>query len=650
MIDGIKSCYVNYEVYALVVLDEKVYFGYNLRIKTEKRGVEMRKYGYWMICSAILFAILLWGFLSTDLYAANKYPLEFAVEQDSYDAKISIHESDESTCYVFLPSYAELAELKIVMPVDLEVTLGGIPITNGMNCEAFDLETSYALTVDKQYIAELQFYQSANVATLYVDTALASMDRIHRDKNYSEQASVMLYTAEGVMDLSDSTAYIKGRGNATWTDYAKRPYILTLSVAADLLGMGEATKWILLANAADTTNLKNKLIFDLARQTGSGWVPDCEFVDVYLNGEYSGLYLLTEKLEVAPSRLNLDPQSGDFLCKFDLEERWTSLKDPIKTQIGRTVEICSPDSLTESSRTDIVSAINQMEQIIMSGSDLAETENFDLDSWVQRYLIDEISGNIDSDLASSYFYFWDGVFYAGPVWDYDMTFGNNPRNRYSTAFVAKITYKTDEFISPYYSVLYANKSFYNRMVEYYQAEFLPLLNQLIDNGISDRAAEIEAAAKMNQLRYDSDADVESDVDGLISYLKSRVSFLNSAWLENTEYCTLQFEPADEIQRSFSVRMGELLVTDDVDLKNTTWVDKDTGNVVDFRQPILSDMRLEQQGGRGITIDRKSLKVYVTVLCIVIFLAFFVCVVYVDILQRSKERRAANESRKTHVSP
>ena len=613
----------------------------------------MKKNVYLHICSVVLFAILLLCFFKTDIYIVNKYPLEFSVEQGTCNTEISIYESDNGTCYVFLPSYAKLATLKIVMPTDLEASLGGTTITNGMNCEDFELETAYSLIIDNQYIAELQFLQSANVATIYVDTLSGSRDRIHKDKAYSEQASVMLYTADGILNASDSAAYIKGRGNATWY-YDKRPYILTFSSDADLLGMGAATKWILLANAADATNLNNKLIMDLARQTVRGWSPDCKYVDLYLNGEYSGLYLLIEKVEPGTARLNINPQTDDFLCKVDLEDRWHSLKNPIKTQAGRTIEICSPDPLTNLSTANIVSAINQMEQIIMSDTDLTKVKHFDLDSWVQRYLIDEISGNIDSDLVSSYFYSSDGVFYAGPVWDYDMTFGNCSRNICPTAFIAKNTYKSDRSLSLYYSALYANESFYNRMVECYQSEFLPLLNQLIDEGIFDLATEIQAAARMDLLRNHSGNESVSTVDGLITYLKTRVSFLNSVWIEGTEYCTLQFQYANEnAYRNISVKKGNLLVTDYLDVKTTVWVDKETGNVVDFSQPILSDMILMQQldpNVYGKSMDTNSLKAYVIVLSSIVLLLFFFCLVYVDILQRRKERSASNEPKETRISP
>ena len=102
---------------------------------------------------------------------------------------------------------------------------------------------------------------------------------------------------------------IKGRGNSTWFSN-KRPYSLKLSAESDLLGMGQASKWVLLANSQDPTNLNNKLVMDLASRVSSQWAPECQWVDLYLNGQYNGLYLLTEKVESHSNRLSIDTFGG----------------------------------------------------------------------------------------------------------------------------------------------------------------------------------------------------------------------------------------------------------------------------------------------------------------------------------------------------
>ena len=100
---------------------------------------------------------------------------------------------------------------------------------------------------------------------------------------------------------------IRGRGNTTWTNSEKKPYQMKLSKKADLLGTGEKTKtWLLIANAADPTLLRNTISFKLALYMGSEGTPSCEPCDLYYNGEYRGSYLLTEKVKVEKNGVNID--------------------------------------------------------------------------------------------------------------------------------------------------------------------------------------------------------------------------------------------------------------------------------------------------------------------------------------------------------
>lgn len=611
--------------------------------------MKVQKHIYWLICTVILAIIVLYGM------RMEKVPLpRFRVSDNVGTQEISIYEAEPNRFYVFLPSYAELDTLSVIKTFGQQVSLGGVKLSNGMTCGDFVLDTEYPFEINGHYEGTLCFYQSANVATMYIDTASGGMEYIHNDKEYEEYASVTLYTDEGDVNYHDDAITIKGRGNASWWLYDKRPYSLKLSSDADLLDMGAATNWILLANATDETNLNNYLVYDLASRVGLSWAPECRYVDIYLNEEYSGLYLLAEKVEVGTNRLDINANTGNFLCKFDLYDRWSVLRSPFLTNAERTVEISYPKILQETEYNKIINQVNQMENAILSGVDLSTDEIIDLDSWVRRYLIDEISGNIDSDLASSYFYYSDGKFYAGPVWDYDNSFGNMFRNQEANAFIAKNANKSATLESPYYSALYENKSFYNRMIEIYSSEFLPLLEQMIDNEINSHSLHISQASKMNSMRwrtmYDmvqsqSPESVCNSAD-LIDYLERRITFLNHAWLDNTDYCTIQFEigPYGEYW-NISIPRGSLLDTSYVDLESTTWIDVVTEEVYDFSQPIMTDLLLKQQllqepvSDETITENIQSehtfvIRDYITFLNIVLFGLLMLSFVYINFKHRN----------------
>ena len=84
---------------------------------------------------------------------------------------------------------------------------------------------------------------------------------------------------------------LKGRGNSTWRAN-KKPYQIKFGEGTELFGLGKARKWYLLANAIDDTNLRNEIAFYLEGMLGMNCVFDGQFVELYIDGDYRGLYYL----------------------------------------------------------------------------------------------------------------------------------------------------------------------------------------------------------------------------------------------------------------------------------------------------------------------------------------------------------------------
>ena len=554
----------------------------------------VRKYGYLWILFLILGTVLCGSFLRGEPDRTR-----FVLGHGSDAREISVYDAGDGACFVFLPSYAELDEVTILTESEQPVILGGTQLHSGMSCGDFEFETPYAFCDADHRDSTLCFYRSGSVATIYIDTLSGSMDRVHADKNAEEAATVELYTADGAAACKSIQATVKGRGNTTWR-YHKKPYLLELSDSTDLLGMGAATDWILLANAADGTNLYNKLIYDLAGQLDFLWTPQCEYVDVYLNGEYNGLYLLSEKVETGPDRLPIHTDGEAFLGEFGLFE---NRKDGyiLETPRGRGAQVEYPEIVSEAEQKRMDALLGRMEAELLSGGDLAASEWVDLDSWARRYIIDELSGNVDADRASCFFYYYEGRFYAGPIWDYDKGLGNCQQSRNPCAFVANNSERSANYSLPYYPVLYSNPSFLNRVKELYKTEFLPLLNELINGGLELRASELSAASQMNALRWrgltpdlDSAVLIPMDPEKLQEHLTRRVAFLNSAWIDNREYVTVQFElsPGAEYV-NYAVERGEPLLGQ-TDLADGVWIDLGSGEVFRPQMPVEKDLILVRQ--------------------------------------------------------
>jgi hypothetical protein len=579
-------------------------------------------------------------------------PLSFLLESPSQSRALNIYDGEDGNYYVFLPSYARLEDLKIELTGDEAVFLGDTKLTDGMDCGGFSPETGYLLRVNDRRMATVWFYRSENVATMYIDTASGSMARIHEDKNYKESAQIELYTDSGALSFSDKSATIKGRGNGTWIR-EKKPYALKLSTEGNLLDMGSAVDWVLLANALDETNLHNKLIYDFGKQAGFFWTPDCEYVDVWLNGQYNGLYLLAEKVEVHPERLALDTASGDFLCKIEFDIRWNSLRNPFQTTSGRTIEISAPELLQESERQKIIAYVNELDRVILEKEELPDAEIIDLDSWVRRYLVDEIFCNLDADMGSSYFYFKDHVFHAGPLWDYDMTFDNSISTENPNVLYAKTYEKYSGFTSPWYAALYSTDVFLNRVKEIYSSEFRPILSYMLDTGIDCLYADIEAASRMNQIRWSDQSSIapENDfapVEAMKNYLTKRISYLSSTWIEGKTYHTIQLKYAPgQGQRYISIEDGALIDAARAELDGFEWLDYHTGETFDFSLPVTQDVILVQQEDTN-PKNMWAMRDYIAFASLAALGSLLLCFAGVDLLHRRKERRKIHE--RTHVSP
>lgn len=614
----------------------------------------IQKYTYILAGTLLMGSLLLMAHFFSGAPVQQISPetvLEFQLLSNGECETILPVPGDDGTLYVFLPAYAQMNQLSVHLTQEAAVTLGGKPVTEGMDCSFLEPGSDYYFASPLFEDTLLRIRQSANVPTLYIRTLTGSMDRIHQDKRSEESAAVSLYTSDGSCTLPQAQATIQGRGNSTWQDEPKKPYNLTFDLEADLLGLGAASRWTLLANALDESNLRNKIVFDFAKQLNAGWVPECRYVDVYLNGTYSGLYLLIEKVEAHPSRLVLDTQNGDFLCKLDFQQRWTSLRNPFQTALGRTIEISAPAALNNDAGISIQNQVNALEHAILSGDDLARSTLLDMDSWVRKYLIDEIFMNFDADLASSYFYCQDGVFYAGPLWDYDMILGSTLPTQNPSVFYANLYHKYAGSSSPYYSALYQNRHFQKRVRALYELEFLPLLEQLLSSGFDAYTAEISQAAENNRLRWfpHSSQDVAAFADSLSEFLTKRIDFLNRAWIDETPVCTVQLlNNPYGLHRHFSVTPGTLLDPNTEVMQGVVWLSGESEEPFDFSQPIAEDLLLVAEGMLQPSAQPLTTQDKLALGTVLVMILLLTSLAAIDIRHRRKERR--RELGRTKISP
>ncbi|MDO4746775.1 MAG: CotH kinase family protein [Candidatus Saccharibacteria bacterium] len=217
---------------------------------------------------------------------------------------------------------------------------------------------------------------------------------------------------------------MKGRGNTTWGQ-EKKPYQIRFGDKEELFGMGRARKWVLLANALDATNLRTETAFYLEEMLGMTPAFTGEFVELYVDGDYRGLYYLTHAVEIDKQSVNLKDAMG-VLVELDnmygLIEDYRESGNGDKLVVKDVVDVDRREEAMELFMKDY----NELEEAIKEG-DYKKAEEFaNLTSLAQYYLLSEFTVNPDAYWTSFYFY-KNGVgdkIHAGPGWDFDLAFAN----------------------------------------------------------------------------------------------------------------------------------------------------------------------------------------------------------------------------------
>ena len=216
-----------------------------------------------------------------------------------------------------------------------------------------------------------QAVQITNLPTLYI-TLDNGAQQGEITKDGPQLPGVVSMAAEGYDPIVDAPITIKGRGNSTWT-LPKKPYQIKFTEKTDLLGMGAAKKWILLANYWDQALVRNYITYNLAAKMGMAYTTECKFVDVVINGVYQGNYLLTEKIELGKERIDEDELLGGTLFELEMQYRHAEEGCPacVITNDGVHTIVKDPEPATQdelaSLKADSLSFLNDMEDKLKHG-------------------------------------------------------------------------------------------------------------------------------------------------------------------------------------------------------------------------------------------------------------------------------------------
>ncbi len=285
----------------------------------------------------------------------------------------------------------------------------------------------------------------------------------------------------------NASATVKGRGWTSWYYYPKKSYTLKFEKKQEMLGLPAHTEWVLSANYADRSLIRNAVAMQLAHNVGSEAVMDVRFVDLWVNGTYAGNYQLIEKVEVSKNRVditkfkeNLAPDKVGYIIETnghnkaegefgtwtngqdaDRPSKWQKLNDaitldPISGDMffnslnynGIIFNVNKPSdtklgALSKNKQLKYLEYIydymDQTEKAIKSQKYSEASKYLDMEAMAKWYIVEELAMNTDSKLHCSCYMYKDagGKLKMGPVWDFDLGFGNG---KYANETHANSTY------------------------------------------------------------------------------------------------------------------------------------------------------------------------------------------------------------------
>lgn len=559
----------------------------------KRNGQFAGKYLIIVLLTLILAAVAFFGIRSSYNYEDN--PFAVLVKTSKNNQLIELYRNDIEDCYyMFLPSYADDSNARIRLLTTSPVYIDEMKMSEGMNMENIVFDHEYVLRVKDEQIGTVIFMHSDKIASLFITTSKRDLSLLSYDKELYDEGEISIIDEDGNVEYSGELESISGRGNQSWS-FDKKGWAIRLPREMSLLGMRSSDKWNLIANVCDDTDgLRNVAAHYLAAELDMEFVSEQRFVDLYINSLYYGTYQLVEKIEQKENKLDIGDMDMEnllanrFIMDTETIERYTEYGDDGLPVWSYSMNIVSPEDIsggyiiernygyklkekehlfsTDRDEPFVVrypSVVNEEEliyirSVVQKVEDALFDEGYidpetsagiwelaDLDSFAKKFLVDEASKNSGAGVTSSYYYKkkGDDRLYAGPMWDFDKSFGNyHVWEDYNGLSLAKLHIDP---ITYWYERIYENPEARKLIEEYYTDTVRPCFEKLSESLIDEWAKEIKESYRMNEARwrYITENDpgyfdglavqylsgLDEAKDYLKGWIRGREGYLDSIW-------------------------------------------------------------------------------------------------------------------------
>ena len=400
---------------------------------------------------------------------------------------------------------------------------------------------------DDVTVTVLVSYLTEDLPVVSVHTNGVSVD----SKEYVDMTLSLTNTEDIMLDVPGS---IRLRGNSTY-GFPKKPYRIKLEQKHSFFGLDKAKSWVLLADWLDPSTLHNYAALTLAGTSENfDFVPTPYKVNLYLNGTYQGVYTLCEQVQEQAGRLDLEMEIKRSMGKLEdynflICMNHNAPQKPNAEEgvtyfylscVDRYFELEYPtreDFPTEAQFHRFFTSLEDyMRETAMAflASDRAYiTQNVDVDSLIDLFLVDQIMGERDHHWKSVFMSYrgaeGDAKLSFGPPWDYDFCMFTQWTGEPNEEFELSNDFNPAE-AAFFYRPLLENAYFTRKVASRYKNHFSDAITETIA-AVEAQAAAMGESLELNQDRwYDHLPGItEDNVDFFIRYLKNRKAVLDRKW-------------------------------------------------------------------------------------------------------------------------
>ncbi len=401
-------------------------------------------------------------------------------------------------------------------------------------------------------------YATYELPIINIDTAGVSIENKY---DYVDMTFSITNTAD---ELDGVTGGVRYRGNSTYS-FSKKPYRIKFDKKQSLFGLDKAKSWVLLADYLDPTGLKNHTAFSIADEAGFRFVATTHKVNLYLNGEYIGLFTLCEQMQENEGRIDIEKDiTEDMTNLFDfnffiamdgkvLEDAEAVMGETYfyLSEYDRYVELKYPEKEAFVSEEQFESFFNQLQEYMEDIFYMFDTKDAEaikaacnVDSLVNFTIIDQIMGENDHARNSFNMFYTttsdnvaeNGKLNFGPIWDYDSSLHTAWTREPDVLFELS---DNETYSNVFLKAVHGISEFATMRNEKWHSYFAPRLTEYLSeyDALVDsmrESLELNAAMWYTNPEKHPEGLLENSITHLKAFLQHRLELFNEKWALDEE--------------------------------------------------------------------------------------------------------------------